>query len=74
MSNEQAKSLSIYVFKIIAYLSLSVCGVLIADSYKSVKDDVKEIKQKVETRLRMNFGNENTFNRIGCYSGRLWIN
>ncbi len=49
MSNEQAKSLSIYVFKIIAYLSLSVCGVLIADSYKSVKDDVKEIKQKVET-------------------------
>lgn len=49
MSNEQAKSLSIYVFKIIAYLSLSVCGVLIADSYKSVKEDVKEIKQKVET-------------------------
>jgi hypothetical protein len=49
MSNEQAKSLSIYVFKVLAYLSLSVCGVLIADSYKSVKEDVKEIKQKVET-------------------------
>jgi hypothetical protein len=49
MSNEQAKSLSIYVFKVLAYVSLSVCGVLIADSYKSVKEDVKEIKQEVKT-------------------------
>lgn len=47
MSVEQ-RNLVGYVFKLIMYLSLSISGFLIADSYNSVKADVREIKTNVE--------------------------
>ncbi len=47
MSVEQ-RNLMAYVFKMVMYLSLSISGFLIVDSYNSVKSDVRDIKTNVE--------------------------